>query len=109
MFWSRCTAAGALVAAIGSAVLSAVLKWQWPALPFMDRVGLVFVACLGVAAAISLLQAPPTAALRVDLKNIDYSTSTGFKIGAAVGAGILVVLFTVWGERKPFALPAVTP
>ena len=96
MFWARCTAAGALVAAIGSALLSAVLKWQWPALPFMDRVGLVFVACLGVAAAISLLQAPPTAALRVDLKNIDYSTSTGFKIGAAVVTGILVVLYTVW-------------
>src|SRR5882762_7351005 len=95
MFWARCTAAGALVAAIGSAALSFLLKMLWPALPFMDRVGLVFVACLGVAAAISLLQAPPTAALRVDLKNIDYSTSTGFNIGAAVVAAILVVLYSV--------------
>src|SRR5258708_16722112 len=52
MFWARCTAAGALVAAIGSALLSAVLKWQWPALPVMDSVGLVLVAWLAVARAI---------------------------------------------------------
>ena len=96
MFWARCTAAGALVAAIGSAVLSFALKMLWPALPFMDRVGLVFVACLGVAAVISLLQARPTAALRVDLKNIDYSTSTSFNVGAAVVTAILIALYTVW-------------
>jgi SSS family solute:Na+ symporter len=96
MFWARCTAAGALVAAIGSAVLSFTLKMLWPALPFMDRVGLVFLACLGVAAVISLAQTRPADSLRIDLKNIDYSTSTGFNIGAAVVTGILVVLYTVW-------------
>ena len=96
MFWARCTAAGALVAAIGSAVLSFTLKMLWPALPFMDRVGLVFLACLGIAAVISLLQARPADSLRIDLKNIDYSTSTGFNVGAAVVTAILIALYTVW-------------
>ena len=31
-----------LAAAIGSAVLSFALKMLWPELPFIDRVGLVF-------------------------------------------------------------------
>jgi SSS family solute:Na+ symporter len=96
MFWDRCTAAGALVAAVGSAVLSAICWKWWPALPFMDRVGLVFVACLAVAALISLMQPKREAALRVDLKNIDYSTSAGFNAGAAVVVAILVALYALW-------------
>src|ERR1700689_3667025 len=56
MFWERCTAAGALVAAVASAVLSLALKFLWPSLPFMDRVGWVFLACLGIAVVVSLLQ-----------------------------------------------------
>ena len=34
LFWPRCTATAALVAAIASAVLSGVLKFAWPSLPF---------------------------------------------------------------------------
>jgi len=78
MFWERCTAAGALVAAIGSFVLSCLLWRFWPTLPFMDRVGVVFLACLALAAVISLAQPRRESALRVELKQIDYSTSTGF-------------------------------
>ena len=96
MFWDRTTSTGALVAAVGSAVLSFVLKIYWPALPFMDRVGLVFLACFAVAIILSLLQAPRTTALRVELKNIDYSTSTGFNIAALIVTGILVALYATW-------------
>jgi SSS family solute:Na+ symporter len=96
MFWARCTATGALVAAIGSAVLSFALKVWCPALPFMDRVGIVFLACLGIAVVLSLLQKPSEAALRVELKQIDYSTSTGFNVGAAIVTLILITLYTVW-------------
>jgi solute:Na+ symporter, SSS family len=96
MFWARCTAGGALVAAIGSAVLSFALKILWPALPFMDRVGLVFLVCLAAAALVSVLQPRPEAAVRVDLKNIDYSTSAGFNLGAIVVTAILCALYAVW-------------
>jgi len=96
MFWARCTALGALVAAVGSAVLSIVLKYAAPALPFMDRVGVVFLACLAIAVVLSLMQKPSQAALRVELKQIDYSTSTGFNIGAAVVTLILVALYAVY-------------
>jgi L-arabinonolactonase len=49
MFWKRCTTTGALVAAIASVFLSTLFKLAWPSLPFMDRVGIVFLACLVIA------------------------------------------------------------
>jgi SSS family solute:Na+ symporter len=96
MFWDRCTVAGALVAAIASAVLSVILKVLWPGLPFMDRVGVVFVACFAIAIVLSLLQAPRESALRVELKDVDYSTSRGFNVAALIVTAILIALYTVW-------------
>ncbi len=96
MFWERCTAAGALAAAIGSAVLSLVMKLAWPAVPFMDRVGLVFLACLGIAVVLSLLQRQRDPAVKVELRQIDYSTSAGFNIAALGITAILVGLYWTW-------------
>jgi SSS family solute:Na+ symporter len=96
LFWPRCTATAALVAAIASAILSVVLKFAWPALPFMDRVGVVFLACMFIAVALSLLERPREAALTVDLKNIDYSTSAGFNIAALIVTVVLIALYAVW-------------
>lgn len=96
MFWSRATAAGALVAAVASAVLSLVLKFAWPSLPFMDRVGVVFVSCFAIAIAISLLKPAGSEKIRVELKDIDYSTSRGFNIASVVVITILVALYSYW-------------
>jgi SSS family solute:Na+ symporter len=96
MFWERCTAAGALTAAIASALLSLLLKWTWPSLPFMDRVGLVFVACLGLAVVISLLQTRRELALKVEIKQIDYSTSAAFNVAALTITAILIGIYWKW-------------
>ena len=96
MFWERCTVIGALVAAIASAVLSLALKLAWPALPFMDRVGIVFLACLGIAVVLSLLQTRRDPVLKVELRGIDYSTSTGFNVAALIITAILIGLYTTW-------------
>ena len=97
LFWERCTATGALVAAVGSFLLSLAFWHWWPALPFMDRVGLVFLACLGIAVALSLLwPRRDGAALKVDLKQIDYSTSAGFNLAALTVTAILIALYTIW-------------
>ena len=96
MFWERCTAAGALVAAIASFVLSCLLWRFWPSLPFMDRVGWVFLACLALAVVISLAQPRRESALRVELKQIDYSTSAGFNVAALAITAILIGLYATW-------------
>lgn len=93
MFWQRTTATAALTAAISSALLSVLFKFGLPAVPFMDRVGLVFLACFGIAIVLSLLQKPNTAAMKVELKNIDYTTSHSFNIASLLVIIILCLLY----------------
>jgi SSS family solute:Na+ symporter len=62
----------------------------------MDRVGLVFLACLGLAIVLSLLQPRRAAALKVDIKNIDYSTSASFNLASLAVIGVLTALYAVW-------------
>lgn len=47
-FYRRATANGALSAALGSFVFSTLLKVLCPALPWMDRMGIVFLLCCGL-------------------------------------------------------------
>jgi len=68
----------------------------WPALPFIDRVGVVFLACVALAIIVSLIQKPQPPSMSIELKNIDYSTSTGFNIAAGVIIVVLIVLYTTW-------------
>jgi SSS family solute:Na+ symporter len=96
MFWPRCTVTAALTAAIGSAALSVLFKLLWPGLPFMDRIGIVFIACLGIAVLLSLLQTRRDPALRVELTGIDYSTSTGFNFGALAIIALLIAIYATW-------------
>jgi len=96
MFWERCTALAALTAAIASAVLSTVLWKAWPSLPFMDRVGLVFLACLAIAVGLSLVQTRRQSALKVEIKHIDYSTSPGFNLAALGVIAILIGIYWNW-------------
>jgi SSS family solute:Na+ symporter len=96
MFWERCTATGALAAAVASAALSFLLKMVWPSLPFMDRVGLVFLACLSLAVVLSLVGPQRESALKVELKQIDYSTSRGFNLAALAVTAILIGLYATW-------------
>jgi SSS family solute:Na+ symporter len=62
----------------------------------MDRVGLVFLACLAIAVVLSLLQPRRSDALRVELKQIDYSTSIGFNLAALLVTAILIALYATW-------------
>ena len=63
----------------------------------MDRVGIVFLALLrDRRRAVVARQAARAPALRVELKNIDYSTSTGFNVAAVIVAAILVALYAIW-------------
>lgn len=62
----------------------------------MDRVGLVFVACLGLAVVISLLDKPGSHPDGMDLKDIDFKTSAGFNAAAVATVLILTALYITW-------------
>jgi SSS family solute:Na+ symporter len=96
LFWKRATEAGALAATIGSFALSIALKTLWPGLPFMDRMGLVFLLALVLAIVCSLLWPAAALANRIQTAGIGFGTSAGFNVGAAGVIVILIALYTAW-------------
>ncbi len=96
MFWKRTTANAGLWAAVGSAGLSLALKLGWPSLPFLDRVGLVFIACTMIAVVISLIENKGPHPKAVDLHDVEFHTSTGFNIAGVAVTLILVALYAAW-------------
>jgi SSS family solute:Na+ symporter len=96
LFWARTTATAAMVSMLGTVVLSWVFYKYLPDYPFMNRVGWCFVAGIVIAVVISLMSPQKEAAMRVDIKNVDFTTGTGFNIAAILIVAILAVLYWVW-------------
>ncbi|AVQ04537.1 sodium transporter [Caulobacter segnis] len=100
MFWKKATTAGALTAAIGSAVLSAVFWWLQEkgiyAMPFMNRVGVVFLLSLAGAVLVSLAAPQKKVVSVVTLEGVSYKTSTGFNIAGVGVVLILIALYATW-------------
>ena len=96
MFWSKTTARGALAAAIGSAILSLLLKLLLPAIPFMDRVGFVFIACIALAAMVSLMDKRLDRSRAIKLGEIDFSTGSSYNIATVAVSMILVAFYVTW-------------
>ncbi|UAL09870.1 sodium/sugar symporter [Caulobacter segnis] len=100
MFWKKATTAGALTAAIGSAVLSALFWYLQEqaiyTMPFMNRVGVVFLLSLAGAVLVSLVAPQKKVVSVVTLEGISYKTSTGFNIAGVGVILILIALYATW-------------
>ena len=95
-FWKKTTANGALGAAIGSAVLSLGFKLLLPSLPFIDRVGIVFLLCVLVGILVSRMGGRPEHPKAIDYKAVDTTTSTGFNLASLVLILMLAGLYITW-------------
>ena len=97
LFWKRANEAGAFTAAVASVALSALFKYAWASLPFMDRMGIVFLIALALAVLVSLATPARATADTIDTTNVRYATRTGFNVGALGVVLILVALYaTYW-------------
>lgn len=96
LFWERTTATAAMVAALITVLMSAAFRIWLPEYPFMNRVGWCFVAGLVVAVVISLATPRRETALRVDIRNVDFSTSAGFNVSALLVVAALATFYIVW-------------
>jgi SSS family solute:Na+ symporter len=95
LFWKRANEAGAIAAAIASLAVSLTF-WEFvPGVPFMDRMGIVFLISLALAIVVSLLTPSRATADTIDTK-VDYATSTGFNAGALAVVVILIALYATW-------------
>lgn len=96
MFWKKTSEAGAIGAAMASVVLSYVLKAVAPAIPFLDRMGLVFLASLAIAVILSYIRPAAANADRIKTDGVNYGTTASFNIASLSVIAILVALYATW-------------
>ncbi len=77
-------------------MLSLLFKLLWPALLFMDRIGLVFILCVAIAVCVTLLENSGQQNNAIDLKEVEYGTSRGFILSALAITLILIGFYTTW-------------
>jgi solute:Na+ symporter, SSS family len=94
LFWRRATEGGAIAAAVSSVLLSWLGRSYWPELPFMDRMGLVFLAALALAVMVSLVRPAPAASNLITMEGVRYRTPASFNIGAV---GVILILIALYG------------
>lgn len=95
MFWKRATSNAALITALLTIPLSTLFKFWIPEVPFLNRMGIVFLVLAGVMIIVSLMakqekDAPP----KIELPT--FSLSRAFIVGATVICGILVALYSAF-------------
>ena len=95
-FWKKTTANGALATAIGSAVFSWAFYLWWPELPFIDRVGIVFLMCMTVGVTVSAIQGAEPHPDAIEYADVDTSTTKGFNIAATVIVLMIAALYATW-------------
>jgi SSS family solute:Na+ symporter len=97
VFWKKTTPNAALIAAILTIPLSTIFKFVTPDLPFINRMGIVFLILAAIIIAISLLESKgkdqPNA---VDVERDLFKTSPRFNIGAILVIGILSALYIIY-------------
>jgi SSS family solute:Na+ symporter len=94
MFWRRTTSAAALAAALLTIPLSAAYKYFAPGIPFLDRLGWVFVIIIGVMVALSLMQKKESRMVEIDRSL--FRVEPAFVVGGVIICGILTALYTVF-------------
>lgn len=90
-FWKKTNSAGAFFAIVGGFLIALSMhnNWlpgaDWSTVPFLDRMGWVFVICVAVMFVLSLVLPDEKKGLEIDATM--FKTTTGF----AVGAGIVIL------------------
>jgi SSS family solute:Na+ symporter len=96
LFWKRGNEAGALAAALGSFALSIVMKLALPDLPFIHRVGIVFVIALALQVVVSLMTTSRAGTDYIRTDDVTFGTRTGFNVGAIGVVAIVVALYAIF-------------
>ncbi|MBX3595834.1 sodium/sugar symporter [Sphingomonas sp.] len=96
LFWKRASEAGAICAAVGSVGASYLFKVLMPGLPFMDRMGIVFLLSLAMGVLLSIIRPAADGADGIATADVDFRTGAPFNVAAAVVVAILVALYAAW-------------
>ena len=96
-FWKRTNSAGAFFAIVGGFLIALSMhnNWlpgtDWTLMPFLDRMGWVFVICVSVMFILGLVLPDEKKGLEIDASM--FKTSRGFAIGATIVVVTLIGLY----------------
>lgn len=93
-FYKRATANGALAAALGSFVFSTLMKFLCPELPWLDRMGIVFLLCWGLI--ILLGSGKQMNEEYTTHRRGLFRTSRLFNVMSLIVIAILVTFYCLW-------------
>ena len=79
LFWKRTTSNSVLIASAVSIPVSALLKYLCPQLPFLDRIGIVFLIISAIIIVVSLMESKKNHPGAIELKKELFKTDWVFK------------------------------
>ena len=96
-FWKKTTSNAALTAAIFTIPLSALLKFFTPGIPFLDRMGLVFLIISAMMIIISYIEGKGEDSEKgLNIEKSLFKSTMGFRIGVLLILGILSALYIIF-------------
>jgi SSS family solute:Na+ symporter len=90
-FWKRTNSAGALFAIVGGFLLALAMHFTMEDIPFLTRMGYVFLICVTVMIILGLSMPDEKKGLEIDASM--FKTSTSFAIGASIIVALIVFLY----------------
>jgi SSS family solute:Na+ symporter len=97
-FWKRTNSAGAFFAIVGGFLIALSMhnNWlpgaDWSTVPFLDRMGWVFLICVAVMFALGMILPNENKGLEIDASM--FKTSKTFAVGATIVILIIIGLYT---------------
>ncbi len=93
-FWKRTNSAGALFAIVGGFLISLYSHFYLSDIPFINRMGMVFLACVAVMIVLGYVLPDEKKGLEIDTSM--FKVDREFAIGAGIVCSILVALYSVF-------------
>ena len=96
LFWKKATSLSVLIAALISLFGSILISIQFPELPFIHRMTIVFVLSAVGCWLTSFLQGYKNQEKAINLNNINFSTSRAFNINTLIVVVVLGIIYTTF-------------
>ena len=96
LFWKKATSLSVLIAALISLFGSILISIQFPELPFIHRMSIVFALSAVGCWLTSFLQGYKNQEKAINLNNINFSTSRAFNINTLIVVVVLVIIYTTF-------------
>ncbi len=94
IFWKKTTPNAALVGGVGTFIFSILFKQLLPNVPFIDRMGYVFLICAGLMVIVSMIEGKGKDSKKaLILDDFNFKTQRVFNVGAIAVTIIITVLY----------------